>query len=72
MQRSVCRPDPRAPERVRCRFEPIGAGEVVRTVDERCAIVRIASATVIGASDVIELVGTPPPPTAVAARERAH
>jgi hypothetical protein len=70
VQRSVCRLDPHAPDRVRCSFEPIGRGEVVRAVDERCALVRITSAAVIRTSDVIELVGTPTPrqTTAVASR----
>ncbi len=71
VQRTVCGPDPRATDRVRCALQPIGSGEVVRAVDAHCAIVRIASKVAIVPSDVIELAGEPLPagkPTAVASR----
>ncbi len=72
VQRTVCGPDPRATDRVRCALQPIGGGEVVRAVDPHCAIVRISSSVVIGASDVIELAGAPAPASATAVASRAE
>jgi hypothetical protein len=61
VQRTVCRRDERAPNGVACAVEPIAAGEVVRTVDDHCAVVRIASNFIVTRGDVIEL-GAPPAP----------
>jgi hypothetical protein len=56
--RNVCSRDPHASSV--CALEPIGQGEVVRTVDERCAIVRIAMTTPAERGDRIELLPLAP------------
>jgi hypothetical protein len=61
VQRNVCRRDEHAPDRVVCALEPIGTGEVVRALDKRCAVVRIASDVTVGRGDVIELADAPTP-----------
>ena len=67
VQRSVCRADAKAPGRAVCALEPIGAGEVVRTLDAHCAVVSIASDVTIGRGDVIEVGGAPAPASSATA-----
>jgi hypothetical protein len=58
VQRDVCRQDAHAPGRLVCAREQIGSGEVVRALDSRCAVVRIAANVTIGRGDIIEVPAT--------------
>jgi hypothetical protein len=53
-------------EGLACTLDPVARGEVVRVVDERCAIVRVASSAPIRRGDEIAL--SPPASSATASR----